>query len=54
MSHLPGRAKPGYSNTIAYNHGSTLRTVQEIFGVTPLLGDAANATNLGDLFRSFP
>jgi hypothetical protein len=31
-----------------------LRSVQEIFGVTPLLGDAANATSLGDLFRSSP
>jgi len=46
--------KPGYSNTIAYSHSSTLRTVQEIFGVTPLLGDAANATDLSDLFTTFP
>jgi hypothetical protein len=44
----------GYSNTIAYTHSSTLRTVQEIFGLTPLLGDAANATDLGDLFRRLP
>ena len=47
-------AKPGYSNTIHYNHGSTLRTIQEIFNVTPLLGDAANQTDLSDLFVSFP
>jgi len=47
-------AKRGYSNKIDYTHSSMLRSVQEIFGVTPLLGDAANATNLGDLFRSFP
>ena len=47
-------AKPGYSNQIYYTHSSTLRTVQEIFGVTPMLGDAANATDLRDLFRSFP
>jgi hypothetical protein len=46
-------AKPGYSNTIAYNHSSTLRTLQEIFGVTPLLGGAATATDLSDLFTSF-
>jgi phosphatidylinositol-3-phosphatase len=46
--------KPGYSNTIRYTHSSLLRSVQEIFGVTPLLGDAANATNISDLFRSFP
>jgi|GEM_PF-589473 len=43
-------AKPGYSNTIAYNHGSTLRTVQEIFGVSPFLRAAATAIDLSDLF----
>src|SRR5438046_1152078 len=36
----------GYSNTIAYDHSSTLRTVQEIFGVTPLTG-ADRADDLG-------
>ena len=45
---------PGYANTISYNHGSTLRSVQEIFGVTPLLGGAATSTDLADLFLSFP
>jgi phosphatidylinositol-3-phosphatase len=44
----------GYSNTIYYTHSSTLRTLQEIFGVTPLLGDAANASDLSDLFSVFP
>jgi hypothetical protein len=44
----------GYSNSIHYTHSSTLRTVQEIFGVTPLLGGAANATDLSDLFTTFP
>jgi phosphatidylinositol-3-phosphatase len=43
-----------YSNTIAYTHSSTLRTVEDIFGVSPLLGDAKNATDLSDLFTSFP
>jgi phospholipase C len=50
-------AKGGaYSNTIAYDHSSTLKTVQEIFGVTPLLGGAAApaVTDLADLFKSFP
>jgi hypothetical protein len=42
----------GYSNTIQYTHSSTLRTIEEIFGVTPLLGDAANATDLSDLFKT--
>lgn len=44
----------GYSNTIHYTHSSTLRTLEEIFGVTPLLGDAAQATDLRDLFNTFP
>jgi hypothetical protein len=44
----------GYSNTIHYTHSSTLRTAEEIFGVTPLLGDATNATDLSDLFKTFP
>ncbi len=43
----------GYSNTIQYTHSSTLRTLEEIFGVTPLLGDVANATDLSDLFKTF-
>lgn len=43
----------GYWNQIYYTHSSTLRTLQEIFGVTPLLGDAANASNLADLFIPF-
>jgi len=44
----------GYSNRIHYTHSSTLRTVEEIFGVGPLLHDAANATDLADLFVTFP
>ena len=47
-------AKPGYSNAIHYDHSSTLRTMEEIFHVTPLLGGAASATDLSDLFVSFP
>ncbi len=44
---------PGFSNTIKYTHSSTLKTIQEIFGVLPLLGDAASskATDLSDLFQ---
>jgi phospholipase C len=45
-------ARAGYSNAIRYTHSSTLRTLQEIFGLTNLLGDAANATDLSDLFVS--
>jgi hypothetical protein len=45
-------AKTNFSNTIHYDHSSMLKTFQEIFGVTPLLGGAANsATNdLSDFF----
>lgn len=50
----PAAKGNGYSNTIYYTHSSTLRTVEEIFGVTPLLGAAAKATDLSDLFRTFP
>jgi hypothetical protein len=44
----------GYSNSIYYDHGSTLRTFEEIFGVTPFLGDATVQTDLSDLFATFP
>jgi len=44
----------GYENFIPYTHGSTLRTFEEIFGVSPLLNDAANQTDLSDLFSVFP
>lgn len=51
---LSSQAKVGYSNNIPYTHSSTLRTLQEIFGVKPFLGDAVNATDLSDLFKTFP
>ncbi len=50
----PDAKGKGYSNTIHYTHGSTLRTLEEIFSVTPFLGDAARATDLSDLFKQFP
>ena len=40
----------GYHNAIKYTHSSTLRTLQKIFGVSPLLGGAASAVDLSDLF----
>jgi len=51
---LSPNAKVGYQNSIHYDHGSTLRTVEEIFKVSPMLGGAANQTDLSDLFTSFP
>jgi hypothetical protein len=44
----------GFENFIHYEHGSTLRTMEEIFGVTPLLNDAAAQTDLSDFFTVFP
>jgi hypothetical protein len=41
----------GYASNVQYTHSSLLRTVQEIFKVTPLIRDAANASNLSDLFK---
>ena len=41
----------GYASNVHYTHSSLLRTVQEIFNVTPLIRDAANASNLSDLFK---
>jgi hypothetical protein len=41
-----------YNSTISLNHSSDLLTMQEIFGLTGThLGDAANATDLSDLFK---
>jgi hypothetical protein len=47
-------AKPGYRGDLAYSHASTLRTVEEIFGLTPLLRGAATAASLADLFTTYP
>jgi hypothetical protein len=48
--------KHGHAGSVAYDHSSLLKTVQEIVGVTPLLGHAADAAthDLSDLFVSFP
>jgi hypothetical protein len=45
-------AKTAYTNTVRYTHASMLRTVQEIFGVLPLLGDTATQPSLEDLFST--
>ena len=42
-----------YAGTIKYTHSSMLRTVETIFGVS-FLRDAANASDLRDLFVTFP
>jgi len=57
MMVLSPRAKGnGYNNAVTYDHSSYVKTVQEIFGLTPLLrhaGDAATS-DLADLFTAFP
>jgi hypothetical protein len=40
----------GYASTTFYDHGSTVRTMQDIFGVGPYLGEVGSASNLGELF----
>jgi phosphatidylinositol-3-phosphatase len=48
------KAKAGFASQTKLTHSSLLRSVQEIFGVAPLLRDAQSATNLGEFFTSFP
>jgi phospholipase C len=43
-------AKRGYAGETAYSHPSTLRTIQDIFGLRPYLRQAAHAPNLQALF----
>jgi phosphatidylinositol-3-phosphatase len=43
-----------YSNSLYYTHSSTLRTLQEIFGVYPYIRYASGARDLRDLFAVFP
>jgi hypothetical protein len=46
----------GYTGHVRYTHSSTLKTIEEIFGLHPLLGDvgAAGTHDLRDLFVRFP
>ncbi len=40
----------GFHGGVRYTHSATLRTLQKIFGTLPLLGGAASAPDLSDLF----
>ena len=53
---LSPAGKVGYTGSVSYTHSSTVRTLEEIFDLSPLLGDAAAATthDLSDLFERFP
>ena len=48
-----GGGKKPFSNSIHYDHSSTLKTLQEIFRVEPLLGAAADSAtqDLSDFFK---
>ena len=43
--------KRGYASSVTYNHGSLLRSVEEIFGL-PVLPTVAGATDFADLFEA--
>jgi phosphatidylinositol-3-phosphatase len=46
--------KPGYVSYTTYNHNSLLRTIQEIFGVYPLIRGASTAHDMREMFKVFP
>ncbi|MGH2411310.1 MAG: alkaline phosphatase family protein [Chloroflexota bacterium] len=54
MALSPDAKGHGYRSTVLYTHSSLLRTLEDIFGVSPYLGDAAKATPLRDLFTTYP
>jgi hypothetical protein len=53
---LSKSAKVGYAGMVKYTHASTVKTVQELLKLTPLLRHAGDATttDLSDLFTTFP
>ena len=54
MIAISPHAKAGYASTVTMSHSSTLRTIEEIFGIDPMLGGAAGANDLSDLFVDVP
>lgn len=44
----------GYTSTKKYYHSSMVATVESIFGLSPLIRDAAGRPDLADLFAAFP
>jgi hypothetical protein len=51
---LSHQARAGFASNTMHTTSSTLRSLQAIFGVSPLIGDAANANDVGEMFTSFP
>jgi hypothetical protein len=41
----------GFASSVHYTHSSTLRTLEEIFGVRPFLGDSARSNDLSAMFK---
>jgi phosphatidylinositol-3-phosphatase len=52
MIALSPLARTGYAGTARLTHSALLRTIQEIFGVGPLLCDANSSADLADLFAT--
>src|SRR5256885_11622786 len=54
MIRRPPRSTLFPYTTLFRSHASMVRTVQEIFGLSPWLRQAATASNLSDLFTVYP
>jgi hypothetical protein len=50
----PAVRRHAYHKAILSMHRSTLRTLEEIDGVRRLVGAAQHATDVSDLFTTFP
>ncbi|MGI8772386.1 MAG: alkaline phosphatase family protein [Acidobacteriaceae bacterium] len=51
---LGAGVKKNYSNQVPYTQASILRTLEEIFRVSPMLGDAEKVNDLRDMFPVTP
>jgi hypothetical protein len=51
---LGAGVKKDFANQVNYSQGSVLRTLQEIFGVSPFLGSAAKSNDFSAMFTTFP
>jgi hypothetical protein len=45
------KSKMGYQSTTTYQHQSVLRLSLKALGATDLMGDAANAPDMGEFFQ---
>jgi hypothetical protein len=54
MMMLSPNGKTNYSSTTNFDHASMLRTFQDILGLQPYLGLAAQATTMSEFFNTFP